>query len=87
MRNRLAIEKMLKAIGLSITSYDEGIEKIPLRELEKVAGYIGHDWEEIDVTICREAYVVIVEYDSADVSLSMLTRIEYNKLNFIVDKQ
>ena len=71
------IKQQAKELGLTLSIYDEGIEKISYKQLDEVLDQLRFGTGDVKVSIGRKQYVVEVEIDNQELDLYLLSREDY----------
>lgn len=76
MSNRDKIEKVVSGLGYEIGCYDDKLELLSKKELDKVLNNIEFQ-SDTDVSIKRKLHVVEIDIDCDEVDFSVLSKAEY----------
>jgi hypothetical protein len=76
LSNKEEIQKILKALGLTIGTYDTQLDALTTAQLNKVLENIEFQ-NDTDVSIKRKAHVVEIDIVDDEVDFNVLTKKEY----------
>lgn len=71
------ITELANTLGLTVASYDEGIEKLPYNQPNEVLDQLDFGSGNVKVLIRRKQYVLEVVIDDNKLDLHLLARDEY----------
>lgn len=71
------ITERANTLGLTVATYDEGIENVSLKQLDAVLDQLEFGTGDIKVSIRKKQYVVEVVIDDNELDLYLITREEY----------
>jgi hypothetical protein len=76
MTNKDQVQKVANKLGLEIGCWDEIMELLSKKELNKILANIEYQ-EDTDVSIKRKKYVVEIDTIENEIDFSVLTKEEY----------